>query len=159
MLSSHHITPSLHHKMMSHAPQLLLDWSFPVSRYLSGKYHALFIMWSFLLCFIIFSLTLCHIPLSLLIIRPIPFPWQHFPFVSADSFVLMTHFISLTILPIVHTLFVAFVSDCHCQEITRNWTCRNYVFLLNFYFLMFLRLFPSMFPLLTYSQSFLFLIC
>ena len=32
-------------------------------------------------------------------------------------------------------------------------------FSLNFYFLMFLRLFPSMFPLLTYSQSFLFLIC
>ena len=32
-------------------------------------------------------------------------------------------------------------------------------FSLNFYFLMFLRLFPSMFPLLTYSQSFLSLIC
>src|SRR6202000_443254 len=30
-------------------------------------------------------------------------------------------------------------------------------FSLNFYFYMFLRLFPSMFPLLTYSQSFLFL--
>ena len=32
-------------------------------------------------------------------------------------------------------------------------------FSLNFYFPMFLRLFPSMFPLLTYSQSFPFLIC
>ena len=32
-------------------------------------------------------------------------------------------------------------------------------FSLNFYFLMFLRLFPSMFPLLTYSQSFFSLIC
>ena len=32
-------------------------------------------------------------------------------------------------------------------------------FSLNFYFLMFLRLFPSMFPLLTYSQSFIPLIC
>ena len=32
-------------------------------------------------------------------------------------------------------------------------------FSLNFYFSMFLRLFPSMFPLLTYSQSFSFLIC
>ena len=32
-------------------------------------------------------------------------------------------------------------------------------FSLNFYFLMFLRLFPSMFPLLTYSQSFIPLTC
>ena len=32
-------------------------------------------------------------------------------------------------------------------------------FSLNFYFPMFLRLFPSMFPLLTYSQSFIPLIC
>ena len=47
-----------------------------------------------LLCFIILSLTLCHLPLSLLIFRLILFPWQHFSFVSADSFVLMTHFIS-----------------------------------------------------------------
>ena len=48
----------------------------------------------FLLCFIILSLTLCHMPLSLLIFGLIPFPWRHFPFVSDDSFVLMTHFIS-----------------------------------------------------------------
>ena len=38
---------SLHHMMMSNALQLLLDRSFLVSRYLSGKYHALFIIWSF----------------------------------------------------------------------------------------------------------------
>ena len=65
-----------------------------------------------LLCFIILSLTLCHMPLSLLIFGLIPFPWRHFSFVSADSFVLMTHFISLMILPIVLTLLLAFVSYC-----------------------------------------------
>ena len=48
----------------------------------------------FLLCFIIFSPTLCHMPLSLLIIGLISFSWQWFPFVLADSFVPMTHFIS-----------------------------------------------------------------
>ena len=32
---------------MSHALQSLLDQSFHVSRYLSGKYHTLFIVWSF----------------------------------------------------------------------------------------------------------------
>ena len=67
---------------------------------------------SFTLCFIIFSLPLCHMPLSLLILGLIPFPWQHFPFVSADSFVPITHFISLTILPIILTLLLAFVSYC-----------------------------------------------
>ena len=66
----------------------------------------------FLLCFIILSLTLCHMPLSLPIFGLIPFPWRHFPFVSADSFVPMTHFISLTILPIVLTLLLAFVLYC-----------------------------------------------
>ena len=66
----------------------------------------------FLLCFIILSLTLCHMPLSLLIFGQILFPWQHFSFVSVDSFVLMTHFISLTILPIVLTLLLTFVSYC-----------------------------------------------
>ena len=60
----------------------------------------------FLLCFIILSLTLCHMPLSLLILGLIPFPWQCFPFVPADSFILTTHFISLTILPIVLTLLL-----------------------------------------------------
>ena len=54
--------------------------------------------------------TLC--PLSLLIFGPISFPWQHFPFVLADLFILMTHFISLMILPIVLTLLLAFVSYC-----------------------------------------------
>ena len=58
----------------------------------------------FLLCFIILSLTICHMPLSLLIFGLTPFSWRHFPFVSADSFVPITHFISLTILPIVLTL-------------------------------------------------------
>ena len=66
----------------------------------------------FLLCFIILSLTLCHMPLSLLIFRLIPFPWRHFPFVLDDSFVPITHFISLTILQIVLTLLLAFVLYC-----------------------------------------------
>ena len=48
----------------------------------------------FLSCFIILSLTICHMPLFLLIFGPILFPWRCFPFVLADSFVLMTHFIS-----------------------------------------------------------------
>ena len=66
----------------------------------------------FPLCFIIFSHTLCCMPLSLLIFRLIPFPWRCLPLVFVDSFVLMTHFISLTILPIVLTLLLAFVSYC-----------------------------------------------
>ena len=37
MSSLHHITPSSRHKMMSNAPQSLLDRSFIVSGYLSGK--------------------------------------------------------------------------------------------------------------------------
>ena len=60
----------------------------------------------FLLCFIILSHTLCHMPLFLLIFGLIPFPWRHFPFVSADPFIPMTHFISLTILPIILTLLL-----------------------------------------------------
>ena len=48
----------------------------------------------FILCFIILSLTICHMPLSLLIFRPIPFPWWRFPFVLDDSLISMTHFIS-----------------------------------------------------------------
>ena len=51
-----HIMPSLHHMMMCHALQSPLDWSFPVSGCLPGRYHALFIMWSF-------SIMLYH-PLS-----------------------------------------------------------------------------------------------
>ena len=112
MSSSLHITPSLHHKMAHPVPQLLLNWSFLVSRYFSGKYHVLHITWSLLLCFIIFSLTLCHMSLFLLIIGPIFFPWQCFPFVPAGSFVPMTHFIPSTILPIILTLFDAFVPYC-----------------------------------------------
>ena len=66
----------------------------------------------FLLCFIILSLTLCHMPLSLLILGLILFPWRRFPFVFDNSFVLMTHFISSTILPIVLTLLLAFILYC-----------------------------------------------
>ena len=54
-----------------------------------------------------------HMPLCLLTIVPHAFPWQHFPFISADSFVPMTHFISLTILPIIQTLLDPFVLNCH----------------------------------------------
>ena len=75
----------------------------------------------FLLCFIILSLTLCHMPLSLLIFGLIPFLSQHFSFVSADSFILMTHFISLTILPIALTLLLAFVS--YCCSIYGSYVC------------------------------------
>ena len=49
------------------------------------------------LCFIILSHTLCHMPLSLLITRPILFPWQCFPFVSACE--------DYTWYPRPHTLF------------------------------------------------------
>ena len=47
MSLSHHITLSSHHMITCLALQSLLDWSVPVSRYLSGKYHTLFITWSF----------------------------------------------------------------------------------------------------------------
>ena len=66
----------------------------------------------FLLCFIIFSLTLHHMLLFLLIFQLISFPWWHFPFVSADLFIPITHLNYLTISPIIHTLFDAFVSNC-----------------------------------------------
>ena len=39
-------------------------------------------------------------------------PVTHSPFVLADSFILTTHFISLTILQIIHTLLVAFILYC-----------------------------------------------
>ena len=58
------------------------------------KYHIHLSHDPLLLCFIILSPTLCHMPLCLLIFGPLLFPWQTFPFVLADSFVLMTHFIS-----------------------------------------------------------------
>ena len=45
------------------------------------------------------------------------------------------------------------------QAIVRKLDLSHLCFSLNFYFPMFLRLFPSMFPLLTYSQSFFSLIC
>ena len=115
MSFSHHITPSTpssHHKVMSHALQWLLDRSFLVSGYLSGKYHALFITWSF-------SIMLYHPPSHTMSYAPILthlqtnfFPMTILSFVCADSFVLMTHFISLTILPIILTLPLAFVSYC-----------------------------------------------
>ena len=87
-----------------------------------------------LLCFIILSLTLCHMPLSLLIIEQIPFPWQHFPFVLADSFVPLTHFISLTILPIVHTsllpLFLIVILSMSCMFVK---FCHSHTFVFKLY--------------------------
>ena len=65
--SSHHCAISHHHctiKMMSHALQSLLDWSFPVSGYFSGKYHALFITWSFsIMLYHPFSHTMSYAPI------------------------------------------------------------------------------------------------
>ena len=113
---------SCHCSTISHNHHTIWWWVMRSNRYWIGPSLSLGI-WQvsitlfspcdpFLLCFTIFSLTLCHMPLSLLISRPVVFPWQHFPFVSADSFVLMTHFIFLTILPIVLTLLLAFVLYC-----------------------------------------------
>ena len=45
------------------------------------------------------------------------------------------------------------------EQAVRKLDLSHLCFSLNFCFLMFLRLFPSMFPLLTYSQSFILLIC
>ena len=47
----------------------------------------------------------------------------------------------------------------HPHHCVRKLDLSHLCFSLNFYFLMFLRLFSSMFPLLTYSQSFIPLIC
>ena len=57
--------------MMSHALQLLLDWSFLVSGYLSGKYHTLFTTWSF-------SIMLYHPPSHTMSYAPIlTHPWTN----------------------------------------------------------------------------------
>ena len=45
------------------------------------------------------------------------------------------------------------------QLVVRKLDLSHLCFSLNFYFSMLLRLFPSMFPMLTYSQSFFSLIC
>ena len=59
-----HIIPSSRHMMMSNAFQSLLDRSFLVSRYLSGKYHTLFIMWSFsIMLYHPFSHTMSYAPI------------------------------------------------------------------------------------------------
>ena len=110
---------SCHHCAISHHHHAIWWWVMCSNHYWIGPslspgfYQVSITLFSscdpFLLCFIIFSLTICHMPLSLLILRLILFPWRHFSFVSADSFVLMTHFISLTILPIILTLLLAFV--------------------------------------------------
>ena len=112
MLLSHHITPSSYHMMMCHVPQSLLDCFFPVSGYLLGKYHTLFITW-------FFSIVLYH---------PISHTMSYAPILThlRTNFLPMTtlslclcwfirshdplHF--LTILPIILTLLLAFVSYC-----------------------------------------------
>ena len=74
MSSSHHIMPSLHHMMMCNVSQSLLDQSFPVSRYLPGKCHTLFIIWSFsIMLYHYFSHTMSYAP-TLTHHRTTPFP-------------------------------------------------------------------------------------
>ena len=64
MSSLRHITPSSRHIMMSNVLQSLLDRSFLVSGYLSGKYHALFITWSFsIMLYHPFSHTMSYAPI------------------------------------------------------------------------------------------------
>ena len=64
MSSFHHIMPSSHHMMMCHVLQSLLDRPFPVSGYLSGKYHALFIIWSFsIMRYHLLSHTMSYAPI------------------------------------------------------------------------------------------------
>ena len=112
MSSLRHTTPSSRHMMMSNALQSLLDRSFPVSGYLSGKYHALFIMCSFsIMLYHPFSHRMSYAPI-LTHHRTNSFLMTTLSFVLDDSFIPMTHFISLTILPIVLTLLLAFVSYC-----------------------------------------------
>ena len=114
-LVSHVISVPYH--TISHHHHAISWWVNPLQSLLDRSFHGIcqvsITFFSscdpFLLYFIILFLTLCHMPLSLLIFGLIPFPWRHFSFVFADSFVLMTHFISLTILPIVLTLLLAFV--------------------------------------------------
>ena len=100
------------HMMMSNALQLLLDRSFLVSRYLSGKCHALFIMWSFsIMLYHLFSHHMSYAPI-------LTHPWTNF-FPMTTFFLCLCWFICshdplhfLTILPIVLTLLLAFVLYC-----------------------------------------------
>ena len=65
------VMSSLCHMMMSNALQSLLDQSFLVSGYLSGKYHAVFIMQSF-------SIMLYHPPSHTMSYAPIlTHPWTN----------------------------------------------------------------------------------
>ena len=110
--SLRHIAPSSHPMMMNNALQSPLDQSLLVSGCLSGKYHVLFIIWSF-------SIMLYH-PLShhmsyapiLTHLRTNFFPMTTFSlcpwwFIRSHD---PLHF--LTTLPIVLTLLLAFVSYC-----------------------------------------------
>ena len=95
---------SCHHHAIPHHYHAIWWWVMRSNRYwigplLSPGIHQVGITLfpscdPFLLCFIILSLTICHMPLFLFILGLILFPWRCFPFVLADSFVLMTHFIS-----------------------------------------------------------------
>ena len=95
---------SCHHCAIPHHHHAIWWWVMRSNRYWIGPSLSpgicqvsitLFFAYDlFLLCSIILSLTICHMPLFLLIFGPILFPWRRFPFVFADSFVLMTHFIS-----------------------------------------------------------------
>ena len=131
----HVITASCHHCVISHHHHAIWWWIMRSNRYWISPSLSLGIcqvsitLFSscdhFLLCFIISSLTLCDMPLSLLILRQIPFPWQRFPFVSADSFVLITHFIFLrsyqlfspSFLPLFLLLFYLWVT-CLWSSVT-----------------------------------------
>ena len=92
--SSLHIMPLLHHGPTHPAFNSLLDRPFLSPDICQDKYHVHLSHDFLLLCFIVLSLTLCHMPLCLLIIRPLNLPIKNFPFVSTDSFVPVTHFIS-----------------------------------------------------------------
>ena len=122
---------SCHHSTISHHRHAIWWWVMRSNRHWIGSSLSpgicqvsimLFTLHDpFLLCFIILSHTLCHMPLFSLIIRLISFPWQCSPFVFANSFIPMTHFISLMILPIVLTLLDAFV--LYCYSIYRLHVC------------------------------------
>ena len=112
MSSSLHITPSLHYRMTCPAPQSLLNQSFLVFRYLLGKYHVLSVTCSFsIMLYHPFSRTMLYAPI-LTHHWTNSFPMTIFSLCLADSFVPMTHFISLTILPIIHTLLDPFILYC-----------------------------------------------
>ena len=82
MSSLRHTIPSSRHMMMSNALQSLLDRSFPVSGCSSGKYHALFIMWSSsIMLYHPFSHTMSYAPI-------LTHPWT-------NSFPMMTLYLCL----------------------------------------------------------------